>query len=358
MGKATNYVIINNRAYDPITGLPVDDAPRQPVASASAQSSPAAKEQSAPRQRGIATSRVYRSPLQRSTTLSRRHVQRPAASAPRSIVAARTSHAARTASPVSQSAAIQKFSPASAPSEAPKVRPDRVAETHPVVRRAATRARSPEAPRQQRRAVQQKLDTQQKLNTAPVQPTIGLKPAEVLKNEAILAAMNKEIDHKKSRRPKAIKHQSRFGRFVSFAMPSLAVALLAGYFTYLSMPQLSIRMAAIQSGINAKYPGYSPNGYSLSGPIAFKDGEVTMKFAYADNSQGYTINQVRSSWDSAAVKEFVASQTKDATTTVADGLTIYTYGSNAAWVNSGVFYTLKGDAPLSSDQITRIATSM
>lgn len=358
MGKATNYVIINNRAYDPVTGLPVDDAPHRPAASVSTEPSPAAKEQPAPRQRGMATSRVYRSPLQRSTTLSRRHVQRPVAATPQPIVAPRAKQAVHVTSPVSQSAAIQKFNPAPAVSTVPQARPDRLAQTHPVVHRAAARVQTTTTPRQQRRAVQQKLDTQQKLSVTPVQPTASLKSAKVLKNEAILAALNKEIDHKKSRRPKAVKHQSRFGRFISFAMPSLAIILLAGYFTYLSMPQLSIRMAAIQSGINAKYPGYSPNGYSLSGPIAFKEGEVTMKFAYADNSQGYTINQVRSSWDSAAVKEFVASQTKDATTTVADGLTIYTYGSNAAWVNSGVFYTLKGDAPLSSDQITRIATSM
>jgi hypothetical protein len=40
------------------------------------------------------------------------------------------------------------------------------------------------------------------------------------------------------------------------------------------------------------------------------------------------------------------------------GLTIYTYNSNAAWVNNGVLYTIDGDAPLSSDQIRRIATSL
>jgi hypothetical protein len=40
------------------------------------------------------------------------------------------------------------------------------------------------------------------------------------------------------------------------------------------------------------------------------------------------------------------------------GLTVYTYGSKAAWVNGGILYTLNGNAPLNSDQILKIASSM
>ena len=40
------------------------------------------------------------------------------------------------------------------------------------------------------------------------------------------------------------------------------------------------------------------------------------------------------------------------------GLTIYNYGSNAAWVSGGILYTIDGDAPLSPDQIRKIATSV
>ena len=86
-----------------------------------------------------------------------------------------------------------------------------------------------------------------------------------------------------------------------------AVMLLGGYLTYLSMPNISIKMAAVQSGIDAKYPGYKPDGYALNGPIKFKSGEVSMKYAYADGSSGYTITQqkaagIRQQWKNFSLK--------------------------------------------------------
>ncbi len=363
MAIKTDYVIINNRAYDPVTGLPVENV----IAASTEVSKPAPIERE---QRGLPKSAVYRNSVSRSVTLSRRHVKQPApvtvkyniAPEKRPIVRTRVAptEVKRTASRVQKAPAVQRFAPVQAPTPVAKPRADRIAEKHPVAHRAASRQLDINAPRRQRSIARQKLDTQQKLVAQPVKPveTKILKSAEILKNEAILEAMNREVAPHKSRRQKHGKKQGRFARFMTIGASSLAIVLLAGYLTYLSMPQLSVRMAAIQSGVNAKYPGYSPNGYSLSGPIAFKDGEVTMKFAYVSGSQSYTINQIRSTWDSSAVKEFVDSQSSDAATTVANGLTIYTYGSNAAWVNGGVFYTLRGDAPLSSDQIAKIATSM
>lgn len=364
--KVGDFVIINNRAYDPVTGLPVENATsNQPADQPEKTTAPTAK------QRGLHKSEVYASPLKRSSTLSRRHVKQvaPAAVKPsitpekrpaiRSNIA--TIDVRRTATRVQKAPSVQRFAPLPTRETQPiKQHSDRVAEKHPVVHRAESRQPETDTPRHQRSTAKQKFDTQDRLTqSAVVKPTQkSLKPAEILKNEAILEAMNREVATKQPRRQKHARQQSRFKRFMTVGSSSLAIMLLAGYFTYLSMPQLSIRMAAVQSGINAKYPGYSPSGYSLSGPIAFKDGEVSMKFAYAGGEQSYTINQIRSTWDSSAVKEFVSSQSNNVATTVSGGLTVYTYDNNAAWVNGGVFYTLRGDAPLSSDQIAKIATSM
>ena len=134
--------------------------------------------------------------------------------------------------------------------------------------------------------------------------------------------------------------------------------LLGGYLTYLSMPNISIKMAAVQSGINAKYPGYKPDGYALNGPIKFKSGEVSMKYAYADGSSEYTLTQQKSNWDSAAVKEYFTEKSKSPTTTMVDGLTIYSSGKNAVWVNGGILYQITGSANLSNEQIQKIATSL
>jgi hypothetical protein len=147
---------------------------------------------------------------------------------------------------------------------------------------------------------------------------------------------------------------------MSIASGSLAVMLIGAYFTYLSMPSLSTRVAAAQAGINAGYPSYRPTGYSLSGPVAFNQGTVSMKFAANAGPGSYTLQQARSGWDSSAVlSNYVEPKVGDQyTTTATNGLTIYTYGTSAAWVNCGILYTISGDAPLSSEQVQRIATSL
>lgn len=353
--KQNDYVIINNRAYDPVTGLPVDGVLiSQPEESVN---KPEARPSSL---RGIATPSVHSS-MQRSSTLSRRHVKKPRVIMP---LNAETEAPVINYSPISLSqfvtkkaAEVEKFTPKR--STAP-TRVDRPAQAHPVAQRATGRSLDIMAPQRQRAAVQQRLNSQSKLAEAPVAPVkkIEQKPAHVLKNEAIFEAMNREVESQKPRRAKRQKKTRSWGRFMGIASASLAIVMLAGYFTYLNMPNLSIKMAAIQSGINAKYPGYQPDGYSLRGPITFKDGEVQMQFAYVGGDQSFTLKQQRSSWDSSAVKQFAESKNPDVMTTTVDGLTIYSYGQEAAWVNGGVLYTVEGNAPLSGSQIQRIATSM
>ena len=182
------------------------------------------------------------------------------------------------------------------------------------------------------------------------------KTAHQLKNEAIEKALSNEIISNK----KARRRQKKGGalRWLNTFSVGFAVMLLGGYLTYLSMPNISIKMAAVQSGIDAKYPGYKPDGYALNGPIKFKSGEVSMKYAYADGSSGYTITQQKSGWNSSAVKEFFSEKHKNPNTTMIDGLTIYSGGKEAAWVNGGILYQISGDANLSSSQIEKIATSL
>ena len=42
----------------------------------------------------------------------------------------------------------------------------------------------------------------------------------------------------------------------------------------------------------------------------------------------------------------------------ANGLTIYSYGTHAAWVNAGILYTVDGNAELAPEQIQKIAASL
>ncbi len=183
------------------------------------------------------------------------------------------------------------------------------------------------------------------------------KPSHVIKKEAehkaLQSAPKHNRKHKETKKP--------FMRKLSGMLTAgLAVLLISGYFTYINMPNLSIRVAAVRSGIDASYPSYRPTGYSLNGPITYDNGKVQMKFALNGSSLGFTVNQEKSNWDSSALLEnyVVPKVENNYTTTRSNGLTIYSFEEQAAWVSGGILYTIEGDAPLSADQIHRIAISM
>ena len=190
--------------------------------------------------------------------------------------------------------------------------------------------------------------------TAKPKP-VAHKPAHEIKQTAISEAMQKASSKPaKAHKPKAHR------RILNVASASLAVLLLAGYFTYVNMPGLSVRIAAAQAGIDATYPQYRPVGYSLNGPVAYKEGQVTMQFASNSGPQIFALSQSKSSWDSSTLLEnYVDPESDGRYATYSDaGLTVYTYGNHAAWVNGGILYTIDGSASLSNEQVRRIATSM
>ena len=305
---------------------------------------------------------VHKTAGQKSTTLSRRHVAAPSHAKRR--LASRPDITRDTSVPISVH--INKFAP-STPSVPPQpTKRDRPAEPHPTVVRA--QARATQQPHQTTRtATRRSPATPHHHSTRIVKPNqapakqhpvaLAPKPAAVLKNEAITEALQRATVPQKAPR-RAKKPKSRMGRWLQVASVGLAIMLIGGYFTYLGMPNISTRIAAIQSGVNAKYPGYRPSGYALSGPITFKSGEVHMKFAYADGGQSYTITQQKSSLNSAALKETLTADGGEVQTTTAGGLTIYNTDRTASWINGGVLYQITLGGALSSEQVTKIATSL
>jgi len=183
------------------------------------------------------------------------------------------------------------------------------------------------------------------------------KTAKILKQEAIDEAMRK-IPKKVNPKKNFFKRNKKFINIFSI---SLALLIIGGYITYLNMPSISVKVASIQSGINATYPGYKPDGYSIDGPVSYSGSEVTINFHANTGDSKFTIKQSKSSWDSSAVKIQVNKESNnEASEAKEGGLTIYTYNnnSNAAWVNGGILYTITGDAKLSGEQIRHIATSL
>lgn len=338
MGKQT--VTINGTVYDKVTGLPVRNADTHATAAPTTNRSHA----------GGLHSRT-----QRSQTLSRKHTKRPAIASTGSRKVEITTAPQQQRSPM-----ISKYAPHPTSQPAQHTAPRQTARDiapaiqHPVVAQAANHQ-----PRTKRAT--HPAATQHHAQAAPAQR--AHKPSDIIKAEATNKALADAPAH--NRAPHRDKHahrtrKQRAGRAFSLASGGVAMLMIAGYFTYINMPNLSVRVAAVQAGVDASYPNYRPSGYSLSGPVAYENGEVRMAFASNGTDQGFTLTQAKSGWDSSAVLDnYVEPKAgDDYTTTTSGGLTIYSWGGNAAWVSKGILYTVDGDAPLSPDQVQRMAASL
>ncbi len=316
-------VTINGRQYDPVTGLAVIGD----TASNTSQTTP--EIHSIKEHHHLAHASGLHAVTQKSQTLRRSTLKRPQKQAVIHEIKKKKPAPAITSSNTAKSTQVHRFTPrVVTPANKPRMM-DIAPAKHPHVAKieAARATRSEPAP---------------------------IKPAQTIKQEAIENAVanttkNTELPKKRFRHP----------RVLSIVSASFALILLGGYLTYLNMPSLSVRVAAAAAGINASYPDYRPDGYSLNGPVAYNQGQVSMQFAANAGPQNFTIRQTKSSWDSAAVLDnYVTPKAGSSYITYSErGLTIYTFNGNAAWVNGGILYTIEGDAPLSSEQIRHIATS-
>lgn len=352
---AQKTITINGKLYDAVTGLPVTGSAAQstpkttapkpaskPTAKktvAGAKPSPAVKPavHTPAGTRSTPALAVHGSTVQKSKTLVRRAAKKPAA--PQKIV--------RRAQPgrhmdIARSTNVSKFAPhpvvkqqATAPAPVAKkpTSADKPARVHPTAKRALQKAHTKK---------------QAQLKAAKVPTSKEVKDAEIAK---ALAAPKPKA--KKAPKNKWVKRLGIAGLIVL----TLLVVLFA---VYKFIPSVSVNIAAAQAGIEARYPDYTPDGFSLHQPVTFTDGEVNLQFHSNSNDTSYSINQKRSSWDSSAVLDNVVIPTagENYTTTKERGLTIYTYEKGAAWANGGILYVISGNAALSGDQIRRLATSL
>jgi hypothetical protein len=193
----------------------------------------------------------------------------------------------------------------------------------------------------------------QKSMPAPLHHATGKELKEQLIKERLA-----EVDDQPHKTEKRAWFKSK-PRVVSILTATLAFLVLAGYLTYMNLPVISMKVAASRAGVNATFPNYHPDGYGLNGPITYSPGEVNINYKSNTNDNGFRITQKSSSWDSQGLLDnYITRQTENYLTFQERGVTVYTFGNKAAWVNGGLLYTLDGNSSLSSDQILRLATSM
>lgn len=366
--SAKQTVTINGRQYDVVTGLPVQtETPhttRQSLRTAKSNQSATVTQKHA-----ISPAATMHQKTQRSQTLNRKFVKKPelkpstsvapatqAASVKVTAVPAIKHHPGRRIDGIRKvastgSAARTNLATAKAAKKKMHLQPVQAPIAPPVtIRQPAAETPAPHPALMRAHAVQA-----QKKHAAPVEQPAAPAPS-VLKQ----AAINEAMDNAPKHHAKQYKQKSRRSRLLGLVSGFAALVLFAGYLTYLNVPNLSVRVAAAQAGIDASYPGYQPDGYKLNGPVAFSDGQVRMKFAANTGESGFTLSQSRSGWDSNALLENYVKEKSDGdyTTSREKGITVYSYKGNAAWVSGGILYTIDGDAPLSPDQIRKIATSV
>lgn len=327
--RAKNTIVINGKVYDAVTGLPAgapDAIAVKAPAGTPAHTAPVKSMDVAAAARGAKAKGVHRQ-TQRSQTLRRDLAKRPA----------HQQHSLARHKPapgsIAQSPHISRFAPHPQPI------------TKPVVAHTS--------------AMHSPAHKPKPVHHAAIAPALSSRELKEKLIAQRLAAIQDTPTHKKHAATPKKGFFATAPRVSSVLAGCFAIVLIGGYLTYINMPNLSMRVAAAHAGVDATFPDYRPDGYRFDGPIAYNNGEVSLKFTSNTNQSGYTINQQNSGWDSQAVLDnYVTKKAKDYLTYSEQGLTIYTFNGEAAWVNGGVFYTISGDAPLSSDQVLRIVGSM
>lgn len=354
-------ITINGRTYDAVTGMLMDTPAEGTTQKATPAASPAKKKEP----RAQTASATVHATQQRSKTLNRRATKKPAPTAKQSSAArppagkrhmdiARNPQVSRFAPhPETKAAPAPATTPkaVSAPAPKPALKPAAPAKQH-----VATKPSSPDRAPQAHPAAQRALSKvqAQKHKAAPV---AHVTPKQ--KKDGDIAKAMATPTHKPKKVSFTKKMKARNKKYLVIAIVLLAFVLLA-ITAYKIFPGISVGIAASRAGISATYPEYTPDGFGLHQPVTFKDGEVTLTFKSNSSERAYTITQQRSSWDSSSVLDNIVQPAagNDYTTTKERGLTIFTYGNNATWMNGGLLYTISGDTQLSGDQVRRIATSL
>ena len=175
-------------------------------------------------------------------------------------------------------------------------------------------------------------------------------------SKALMSAMKEETKPKSV--PIMIKKPKVSKKHLIFAVASSICCMGVLYATLkFSMPDISAKVAAAQNG--ASYPSFVPRDF-IASSASFQKNTFTLEFVGPDKTH-FTLDQEKLPWDSnALLNNYVKPTWGEQYDTIREqGLTIYMYQSNAAWVNGGTVYKLNTTSgSLSKKQLKNIITSL
>lgn len=184
--------------------------------------------------------------------------------------------------------------------------------------------------------------------------TSKVRSSEIFE-QALANATSHEQTFEDLKAPRTNKRKRALG----YVIAGFAALTLIGFLGLHNADQINLQVASYRSGLHAKLPTYQPADYTLD-KLAYQPGAVTASFNSASTKSNYQISQKESNWDSQTLLANVVSSAKSGYKTYQQaGRTIYIIGNNTAtWVDSGVLYTVDGNADLSSKQLLDLASSM
>lgn len=210
--------------------------------------------------------------------------------------------------------------------------------------------------------VEDATDDQSALNLSKLAPTDydDLMDDRIDQLTKILQASN-ELDQQdrtvaKRRLGQPKKHRFRFSTIMATAG---AMAIIVGLGVYISLPTISVKLAAGRAGINAKNP-YALSGYSLDNNIAAQPGRVTISYKSASGNGGYSVTQESDkSTTDYALRLNVSRQNGGSYQEMdVNGKTVLLYGNKATWLAGDMRYTIDGSDLMDSNQLRSIVKSL
>lgn len=175
-------------------------------------------------------------------------------------------------------------------------------------------------------------------------------------SKALMSAMKEETKPKSA--PIMVKKPKVSKKHLIFAVASSICCMGVLYATLkFSMPDISAKVAAAQNG--ASYPSFVPRDFTARS-ASFQKNTFSLEFIGPDKTR-FTLDQEKLPWDSnALLNNYVKPTWGEQYDTIREqGLTIYMYQSNAAWVNGGTVYKLNTTSgSLSKKQLKNIITSL
>lgn len=283
------------------------------------------------------TTKTSHRKVQRSTTLNRKYTKRPAKSTDVMVSIKHSSKVQHFDSQMAEkTAAVEQEEPIAA------------ATMHPMQESANAKMRGRA---EKMRASQAKKTSAKELKDQAIQKALASA------NNMTAAEQDAPA---KTKAKKTSQMHFGFGRVVLALTCAAAAVFAIVYFVNLNMPDISLRVAAMQTGMDPTYPNYVPRDYSVSS-ITSEEGKITMEFVNSSDGGSFTLTEEKSSWDTNALaSNFVKEEYGENYSIIREqGLTIYISGSDAAWVNGGMVYKIKTTSgTLTNKQIRSIAVSL